>query len=208
MKRVSSRDLIKSTSEGTLRSSLVDTHSTTRTDSLTLSTLGTNESPSRRSVSSGKALLDYKRQTAIASIMSSRSLDAIIPRERTVARQLASLSLSQRSCVDALKAKWEKQNAPDHWFSDEMYLRFARCSPGDPYNFMSAWKVMKRFDWRYMKLSMLKLETTVLTKVCMLLWDGLSMLVSFPTVTLTTLLPPCTGRVSRTRAKDKQGSQR
>ena len=162
MKRVSSRDLLKSKSEGTLRSLVFDTQSTIRTDrsSLTMSTLETKESPP------GKVFFP-KVLTNTTALHSTRSLDAVTRAERSVERQLASLSLSQRACVNALKLKWEsRQNGANHLFPDYYYLRFARCSPGDPFNFSSAWKVMERFDWRYFELSMSKMEATILTKVC------------------------------------------
>lgn len=161
VKRVSSKDLLKSKSEGTLRSSLFDTQSTIKTDrsSLTMSTLETKESPP------SKVLFATKSPTNMSALQSTRSLDAITRSERTVERQLASLSLSQRACVNALKLKWERQNGVNHWFPDEYNLRFARCSPGDPFNFANAWKVMERFDWRYYELTMSKMEATVLTKV-------------------------------------------
>ena len=126
---------------------------------MTQSTLTTKESPSGKVVPpSGRASLATKRPTKFAPYASTRSLDAILPRERSVERQLASLSLTQRSCVDALKIKWESQNRVDRWFSDDYYLRFARCSPGHPFNFRTAWKVMARFDWRYYELSITKME--------------------------------------------------
>jgi len=167
VKRVSSQDLVKSTSEGTLRSSVLDTHSTTRTDRsfLTTSTLATKESPPGKVVPPGKALRAVRRPANLAPLVSTRSLDAIVPHERSVERQLASLSLSQRSCVNALKTRWEKYNGVNHWFPDEYYLRFARCSPGDPFNLSTGWKVMTRFDWRYYELSISKMEACVLTKV-------------------------------------------
>jgi hypothetical protein len=166
MKRVSSRDLLKSKSEGTLQSLVFDTQSTIRTDrsSLTMSTLETKESPP------GKFFFP-KGLTNNALLYSTRSLDAVTHAERSVERQLASLSLSQRACVHALKLKWERQNGANHLFPDYYYLRFARCSPGDPFNFSSAWKVMERFDWRYFELSMSKMEATILTKVCSQDWS-------------------------------------
>ena len=49
--------------------------------------------------------------------------------ERSIEEQLASLTEEEKKCVDNLKASWEAKN-PTETFSDEMYLRFARCSPG------------------------------------------------------------------------------
>lgn len=82
-------------------------------------------------------------------------------------QQLLSLSLSQRACVDKLKSQWEEYDESKHVFPDDWYLRVARCSPGDPFNFKSAWKVLKRFECHYFDLQMSKMEKSVLTKVSM-----------------------------------------
>eukprot|EP00568_Trieres_chinensis_P005759 CAMPEP_0183292292 /NCGR_PEP_ID=MMETSP0160_2-20130417/1398_1 /TAXON_ID=2839 ORGANISM="Odontella Sinensis, Strain Grunow 1884" /NCGR_SAMPLE_ID=MMETSP0160_2 /ASSEMBLY_ACC=CAM_ASM_000250 /LENGTH=298 /DNA_ID=CAMNT_0025453219 /DNA_START=10 /DNA_END=906 /DNA_ORIENTATION=+ len=84
--------------------------------------------------------------------------------ERTVKEQIDSLSPEERACVDALKQRWEKKDR-GHVFSDEMYLRFARCSPGaTKFNEEAAWKVMKKFNPRYLTLTAEKLEQQMLTK--------------------------------------------
>jgi hypothetical protein len=71
--------------------------------------------------------------------------------ERSVEEQIASLSKKEKECVGLLKRKWEEAH-PDTPFSDGMYLRFARCSPGSKkFNFNASWKVMKKFDHRYVR---------------------------------------------------------
>jgi hypothetical protein len=84
--------------------------------------------------------------------------------ERSTEEQIAALTTSEKECFDNLKTKWEKEvNAP---FTDEMYLRFARCSPGkDKFNEKASWKVMKKFKRRYLALSADDLEDQLSTKV-------------------------------------------
>jgi hypothetical protein len=102
-----------------------------------------------------------------ASQRSVRSLSALSSNERTVKQQLASLSLSQSACVAKLKSQWEEYDGGKTVFPDDLYLRFARCSPGNPFNVKSAWKVMKRVECRYFALEMSKMEKSVLSKVSM-----------------------------------------
>jgi len=84
--------------------------------------------------------------------------------ERSFEEQLASLSPIERECFDNLKARWEKKDR-GFAFSDAMYLRFARCSPGAAkFNEKTAWKVMKKFDSRYISLTAAEQETQLLTK--------------------------------------------
>lgn len=84
--------------------------------------------------------------------------------ERSVEEQIASLSPSERECFNNLKSRWEKKKL-DYTFSDAMYLRFARCSPGSQkFNEEAAWKVMKRFDPRYTTLTASAQEKQLLTK--------------------------------------------
>lgn len=86
--------------------------------------------------------------------------------ERSIADQIASLNEAEKKCFDDLKAKWEK-NHPDKPFSDEMYLRFARCSPGKKkFNKDASWKVMKKFDNKYLTLKAEAMEAQLLSKVC------------------------------------------
>lgn len=86
------------------------------------------------------------------------------PDERSVDEQLASLTDHERECVDTLKSKWEAAH-PDLPFSDAMYLRFARCSPGQKkFNTKASWKVMKAFDHRYLSLTAETLEGQLLSQ--------------------------------------------
>jgi len=51
-------------------------------------------------------------------------------------------------------------------YPDEMYLRFARCSPGpEKFNAKAAWKVMKNYDSRYLELTAASMEKQILSKV-------------------------------------------
>ena len=86
--------------------------------------------------------------------------------ERTIEEQIRALSPSERKCFDALKSKWEKKMSNQPPFTDEMYLRFARCSPGtQKFNDKASWKVMKKFDQRYIHLTAEGLEKQLLSKV-------------------------------------------
>ena len=67
---------------------------------------------------------------------------------KSVAAQLEELTDAQKDCFASLKVKWEAAH-PEMLFPDEMYLRFARCSPGQAFDEKSAWKVMKSFEQRY-----------------------------------------------------------
>ena len=54
--------------------------------------------------------------------------------ERSIQEQIDALTPAEKECFDNLKKNWEAKN-PTQGFSDEMYLRFARCSPGkDKFN--------------------------------------------------------------------------
>lgn len=84
--------------------------------------------------------------------------------ERSMEEQIASLSPSERECFDNLKARWEKKDR-GYTFSDAMYLRFARCSPGPKkFNEEAAWRVMKKFDPRYLTLTAAQQEKQLLTQ--------------------------------------------
>jgi hypothetical protein len=80
-------------------------------------------------------------------------------------QQMISLSVEQRECVLQLKTKWEKRCQrglnlfPDHW-----YIRFAKCSPGQPFDAKSAWTVMRKCDHRYVNLSILAMESQLLSR--------------------------------------------
>ena len=87
--------------------------------------------------------------------------------ELPIDKQLASLTPEELDVVNTLKQKWESQPQPQvpHHFSDQMYLRFARCSPGPTkFNVKTAWEVMKRYDVRYSNLRVEVLEAQLLTK--------------------------------------------
>lgn len=85
--------------------------------------------------------------------------------ERSIATQIAVLDPIERECFDNIKKTWEDKN-PDSPFSDEMYLRFARCSPGKKkFNEKTALRVMKNFDKRYLSLTAVELEKQLVTKV-------------------------------------------
>lgn len=87
--------------------------------------------------------------------------------EKTIEEQLAALNEEEKACFDYLKTKWEDKHPDpaDRYFTDEMYLRFARCSPGrkkfqkDP-----AWKVMKKFDSRYLTMTASSMEAQLMSK--------------------------------------------
>jgi len=84
--------------------------------------------------------------------------------ERSLEEQLAALTPEEKECFDSLKQKWEEKH-PEEKFSDEMYLRFARCSPGTKkFNEKAAWKVMKKFDKHYLEVKAADLEQQLLTK--------------------------------------------
>jgi hypothetical protein len=85
--------------------------------------------------------------------------------ERSIQEQLDSLKETERKCVDDLKGKWEEKHS-DQPFLDEMYLGFARCSPGKKkFNKDASWKVMKKFNHRYLGLKVEKMESQLLIKV-------------------------------------------
>jgi len=90
------------------------------------------------------------------------------PNERSFSQQLISLTEEQRSCYDTLKKRWEEKER-GHTFPDHMYLRFARNSPGKTkFKADTAWKVMKKYDARYLNMSATKLEKQLLTKTLFL----------------------------------------
>jgi len=88
--------------------------------------------------------------------------------ERSFSKQLTSLTDEQRACYDTLKKRWEEKER-GHSFPDNMYLRFARNSPGKTkFKTESAWKVMKKYDQRYLSMSATKLEEQLMTKTLFL----------------------------------------
>lgn len=93
--------------------------------------------------------------------------------ERSFEEQLGSLSAEEKECYDNLKEKWNKLieenkadgKTPVHSYSDEMLLRFARCSPGrKKFVEEASMKVMKKFDPRYLTLTAEGLEKQLLSK--------------------------------------------
>mmetsp|Transcript_21262 Transcript_21262/g.32706 ORF Transcript_21262/g.32706 Transcript_21262/m.32706 type:complete len:295 (-) Transcript_21262:117-1001(-) len=70
--------------------------------------------------------------------------------ERSLKEQIESLTDKEKECFDKLKAYSKKK---EYGFSDEMILRFARCSPGaEKFKYEESKKVMKKFDTRYLNL--------------------------------------------------------
>lgn len=97
--------------------------------------------------------------------------------EKTFDEQLNALTKEQRSCYDALKKLWEERVADKlakgekskhsdiQVFPDYMYLTFARCSPGaTKFNANTAFKVMKNYDQRFLKMNATTLEKQLKTK--------------------------------------------
>lgn len=98
--------------------------------------------------------------------MSSVGTQRFAPKgERTIEEQIDALTKEERECFESLKSRWLEY--AEFRFDDEMILRFARCSPGKKkFNEKASWKVMKRFDKRYLDLTASKLEGQLLTQVC------------------------------------------
>ncbi|CAJ1950241.1 unnamed protein product [Cylindrotheca closterium] len=93
--------------------------------------------------------------------------------ERSFQAQMESLSPTEKQCFHNLKEKWnkhieenkEKEKTPTHSYSDEMILRFARCSPGrNKFEETASWKVMKKFDPRFLTLTAEEIEKQLLSK--------------------------------------------
>ena len=80
-------------------------------------------------------------------------------------QQMASLSVEKRACVIHLKMKWERRVHGESVLPDEWYIRFAKCSPGEPFDAKSAWRIMTKFDQRYLNLSILSMEKQLLSKI-------------------------------------------
>lgn len=85
--------------------------------------------------------------------------------ERTLQEQLDELGGDELKCFQTLKEKWHASH-PDQPLSDEMCLRFARCSPGvKKFNSKASAKVMKKFDRRYLTLTAASMEDQLLSMV-------------------------------------------
>lgn len=89
----------------------------------------------------------------------------LLPGERSLEEQLASLTLAQRACVFALKTKWEEEEDEEKAYPEAFYLRFARCCPGRPFDYPAALKAMRRFPHRYLQTSICNMTNQLLTKV-------------------------------------------
>lgn len=76
---------------------------------------------------------------------------------------MAALSIDERGVVNALKVRWLKSGRPP--FPNSWYLRFARSSPGRPFTFKTAIKSMRKYDQRYMSLSMSTMEQQIRVKM-------------------------------------------
>jgi hypothetical protein len=102
-------------------------------------------------------------------------------KERSIAEQIKALPLEQRVCLENVKTKWETKycstpaagsgESPaaaqaQQPFTEDMYLRFCRCSPGpEPFQERNALKVMKKYERRYQHLTARDLKEQLLTKV-------------------------------------------
>ena len=88
--------------------------------------------------------------------------------ERTIEEQMNALTDDQKECITKLKSTWEKDGKTKQQepFSDEMYLRFARNSPGSyKFNYKTAYKVMKKYNrTKYEHMKATDLEHQLLTK--------------------------------------------
>lgn len=84
-------------------------------------------------------------------------------RPRYFEEQLSILPSPYRITISTLKRNWEQGGHGG--FPDEWYLRFAKCSPGTPYDYKSAWKVMKNFDRRYLNLEIESMEIFLKSKI-------------------------------------------
>ena len=83
--------------------------------------------------------------------------------ERSIEEQIAALTPEEKECFDTLKTKWERKIT--HSYSDEMILRFARCSPGvKKFNDKAAMKVMLKFNPGYLELTAAVMEKQLLSK--------------------------------------------
>uniref|UniRef100_A0A7S1Y071 CRAL-TRIO domain-containing protein n=1 Tax=Grammatophora oceanica TaxID=210454 RepID=A0A7S1Y071_9STRA len=113
---------------------------------------------------------------------------------RTFKEQWSTLSIEQRQCVVALKKRWEQCN-PDDTFADEWYLRFAKCSPGKPFTFKSAYRTMKKTNPNWLGHTLNeKLERNLLTKIvvpcpCLRTIEGYEVFYMRPSLVLPKEMP-------------------
>lgn len=83
--------------------------------------------------------------------------------ERSFEEQMASLTINERGVVTSLKARWIKSGRPP--FPNMWYLKFARCSPGQPFTFKTAYKSMRKYNQYYMNLTIVMMEQQLLHKM-------------------------------------------
>jgi hypothetical protein len=89
--------------------------------------------------------------------------------EHSLAQQLEDLKKNDRRCINNLKQRWQENNASFD-FPEEMYLRFARSTAKKKgFNEDKAFKYMRKFNKRYLKLSAHQLEKQLMTKVSVVL---------------------------------------
>jgi hypothetical protein len=92
-------------------------------------------------------------------------LTSVVQNEKTFAKQIVVLPMAHRGYYNALNSKLELRSGGEaESFPDKLYLRFAMCGP-EPFDFKSAWTIMKRFDRRYLNLSITSTENQLRTKV-------------------------------------------
>lgn len=63
--------------------------------------------------------------------------------ERTLEQQLDDLRDEERACFDAIMDRWDAK-FPAETVPDDLVLRYARNSPGVPYNAKASWNIMKK----------------------------------------------------------------
>lgn len=96
-------------------------------------------------------------------------LTSVVQNEKTFAKQIVVLPMAHRGYYNALNSKLELRSGGEaESFPDKLYLRFAMCGP-EPFDFKSAWTIMKRFDRRYLNLSITSTENQLRTKTISLL---------------------------------------
>ena len=82
--------------------------------------------------------------------------------ERSAREKLNALSSDDRTIVLTLQKNWEATpEGKSHPMSVDWYIRFARCS----HSYHAAWKVMKKFETRYLNLNIANMEQNILKKV-------------------------------------------
>ena len=108
--------------------------------------------------------------------------------ERSLEKQLEGLGQAELRCFYNLKRKWNEYEKA-FVLSDEMILRFARNSGGKPYKEKAAWKAMKKFNSRFLRLSAKQMHKQLLTKVGFVDPKYGFSVSSLPSVSLSDILP-------------------